>query len=511
MELDLKKVSLDTYQNAGEFTVSQEETLETIVPDYSPDIARIIKSEGKVFLHSRELRDGKAEISGTIRVNVLYVPDGEHGIKSLEFAVPFRVESDNRMLYECQQMLSETESEFLETRMLNPRKIFTRCRLLTRITGYRKEELEYCSDIEVKEEHCIEKRREKQTVMLLTQIAEKDFTFSGEVSLSPGKEGAVELLGNHVSWVVTETKIVGNKLVFKGIFLLSLLYRSADGKCGCFNEELPFSQIMEVEAATEGAEVSLNLQVTGSDLQIDGDDPEGRQFAVTVYLRASALLREKREVILLSDLYSTAHELKYEAQSLSLTEFRDTTNRRQMVREVLEIGTMAESVLLATVGCGAVSAVREGESIVLRTLAEVKVLYLGEGGAPLLAERSVNVSCQLELPEDCKVKACAGVKEEVQWNLGERGIEIRFPVDFLIEVEKQVKRVCVSSVNIDLESIKDSVGVPSLVLRSIGKQESAWDLAKKYNSTITEILTANQLEEEPLPQGKLLLIPRKRN
>ena len=76
MELDLKKVSLDAYDTGGELTLTQEETAETIVPDYCPDIARIIETDGKVYLHSRELRDGKAELSGTVRVTVLYTPTG---------------------------------------------------------------------------------------------------------------------------------------------------------------------------------------------------------------------------------------------------------------------------------------------------------------------------------------------------------------------------------------------------------------------------------------------------
>lgn len=64
------------------------------MPDYCPDIARIIETTGKVFLHSREMRDGRAEISGTVRVTVLYTPEGEGGIRTLEFAMPFTVETD---------------------------------------------------------------------------------------------------------------------------------------------------------------------------------------------------------------------------------------------------------------------------------------------------------------------------------------------------------------------------------------------------------------------------------
>ncbi|MFR2752457.1 MAG: DUF3794 domain-containing protein [Dysosmobacter welbionis] len=120
MELELKKACFDAYEAAGELTLTQEETAETIVPDYCPDIARIIETTGKVFLHSREMRDGRAEISGTVRVTVLYTPEGEGGIRTLEFAMPFTVETDGRSLPDCAALLADTEPELLETRMLNP-------------------------------------------------------------------------------------------------------------------------------------------------------------------------------------------------------------------------------------------------------------------------------------------------------------------------------------------------------------------------------------------------------
>ena len=85
MELELKKACFDAYEAAGELTLTQEETAETIVPDYCPDIARIIETTGKVFLHSREMRDGRAEISGTVRVTVLYTPEGSPSLRPVIF------------------------------------------------------------------------------------------------------------------------------------------------------------------------------------------------------------------------------------------------------------------------------------------------------------------------------------------------------------------------------------------------------------------------------------------
>ena len=511
MELDLKKACFDTYEVGGDVTLTQEETAETIVPDYCPDIARIIETEGKVYLHSRELRDGKGEVSGTVRVTVLYTPDGEGGIRTLEFAMPFTAESDSRALPECVCLMAEVEPETLETRMLNPRKVFTHCKLVIRLTGYRRVSLSACPDVEAAPELRVEKRQERQHVTLLTHIAEKDFTFSEELDLSPGREGAAEILTSRVASAVTETKLVGSKLIFKGVFTVSLLYRTQEGECRASSGELPFSQIMEVDGAAEGAAASLRMQLTGADLQIDGGDPEGRQVAVTLYFHAVALLRQEQELTLLQDLYSTAYELTYEAAPLVLTSFCETMNRRQTVREVLEIGVVAESILAMEADCGAVSVSREGSGTTLRTVVTVRALYLDEGGVPLVAERGVEIACQLELPPDCRVTARGFCPEEIQGSLGDRGIEVRFPVDFRVEAASQVKKVCISAAKVDTEKPRDLSGAPSLVLRCLGKQETPWDLAKRHNTTISAILAANQLEaEEELPRDQLLLIPRKR-
>lgn len=512
MELELKRGCLDTYESCGEVTITQEETAETIVPDYCPDIARIIETEGKIFLHSREVRDGKGEVTGAVRVTVLYIPDGESGIRTLEFALPFTAETESKALPDCVVLCADTEAEYLETRMLNPRKVFTHCKLVTRFSGYRRAPLCFCTDVEAPAELCIEKRQETQHTSILAQITEKDFTFTDEFSLSPGKEGAAEILTSRVGSTVTETKIIGNKLVIKGVFALQLLYRTPSGACTASGGELPFSQILEVGEDSEGMSPSVVLQFTGADLQINsGADQEGRQISVVLYLHATACLRAERDLTLLSDLYSTAYSMSYEVQTLQLTALADTLSRRQTVREVLEIGVVAESILSLSATCSAVSVSREGEMVTLRTGVTMRALYLDEGGVPLVAERSIDVSSQMELPEDCMVMARAACGESPQGSIAAGGIEVRFPVDFQISATSTRKKICLQAAKIASDTPKDLSKAPSLVLRCLDSGETLWDLAKKYNTTIPSILTANALEAgTAVPAGQLLLIPKKR-
>ncbi|MBQ5566290.1 MAG: LysM peptidoglycan-binding domain-containing protein, partial [Oscillospiraceae bacterium] len=53
--------------------------------------------------------------------------------------------------------------------------------------------------------------------------------------------------------------------------------------------------------------------------------------------------------------------------------------------------------------------------------------------------------------------------------------------------------------------------LPNLILRAFSSEETLWDLAKQYRTTVNEILTANELSDQSAAAvGELLLIPRRR-
>lgn len=140
----------------------------------------------------------------------------------------------------------------------------------------------------------MEKRCCGQTVSLLRQVAEKDLTFSETMSLSLGREGAAELLHCRANGIVTETKAIGNKLIFKGVFLVSALYRTIGGQLASASAELPFHRSWRRIAQRKIPRCPCACGSPGTDIQIDGSDDEGRQLSVTVYYHTMAFLRETR-------------------------------------------------------------------------------------------------------------------------------------------------------------------------------------------------------------------------
>ena len=95
MELELDRTQLSGYEAVLDTTVFHEETLEMIVPDACPDILRICDTEGKVFLKSKEAQEGRVEVSGTVRAAILYLPDGEEGMRRVEATLSFTSTADS--------------------------------------------------------------------------------------------------------------------------------------------------------------------------------------------------------------------------------------------------------------------------------------------------------------------------------------------------------------------------------------------------------------------------------
>ena len=89
MELELNVKSHVFYDTGARLVTAREQTQEQVVPDACPDILRIITTYGSVYVSEQGLRDGRAEVGGSIRAAVLYLPESGEGVEQLVLSIPF--------------------------------------------------------------------------------------------------------------------------------------------------------------------------------------------------------------------------------------------------------------------------------------------------------------------------------------------------------------------------------------------------------------------------------------
>lgn len=508
MELKLKKTGYDYYEQVAWQPFSCETMRENIVPDSCADIARIIDTTGVVCLTGRELTgDGRFCASGSVDVSVLYIPEKGDGPCALRFQMPFQSYGEGQGATDCEFPDIRGELRSIETRVLNPRKVLTRANLTLYPLGCRHTALSLCAEAE--EDEAIQLLREKKETKVVAGVREKEFTFVEELPLSPGKSGVEEVISVRADVRGTDSKLIGSKLVVKGLIAVTALYRESGNRLAVLQQDLPFSQILEGGGFDEDCESEAVYRLLSSECRIGSesspDDPH--VLSLTLVLRTRVTVKRREEIRFIADLYSTAAPVACQLTEMELSEDAQRLNRRLNARELLETGVGVKAVIDTDVTCGTVQI--SGETLEIPLWA--RCLYLDENDTLHSVRKEFSVTCPAELPAGCQAEAEAVSQGDVMASILPDGIELRFPVECAIDVCRRTRCVCVSGGE-RLEASAEAGGpVPSLILRKIGRDESLWGVAKQYRTTCKAILEVNEVtDESQIPYDRLLLIPRSR-
>ena len=508
MELEFERDTIISYETVAQVTLCQEETLESIVPDACPDILRIVDVCGQATLSGKQAREGIAQVTGMVRAVILYQPEGAGGLRRMEVGLPFTCQTEAPGLTERGTVLASPRLRCAEARALNPRKVLLRVDLAVDVTACQPVEQSVCCAVANAQEGSICQRQFQGEHYQLCSVQEKAFTFSDQIRLSSNGGEPPQVLAIRVQPVCSESKLIGSKLIFKGAAEVYLLLQEPGGALTTGHESMAFSQIMEVAGAGEEGDCQVEVEVTS--FQWEPDEGDGREMELTLELLAQAQIRGRRSLTLLQDLYSTAYQMETEGQGQTLCRLWEQSVRPQAVRELLETGEMVRSVVDARLSLGKVEQSREGDELALTVDAWLVVLYLDENELVQCVRRSIPVSCRLDCPENARCICHCVCPGEVFAAPAAGGAEVRFTVEFH----------CLTTVNDTVPTITDarlgearSCGEgqrPSVVLRLAAPGEGLWDIAKAYGTTTEQILKANELEEEELPLGRMLLIPSTR-
>lgn len=503
MEMELQPVVLEGYCPILDTTVTQEETLESIVPDTYPDIARIVTAVGRVYVRDCEMGEGTARLTGTIQTTVFYIPEGEQLPKTLEVAIPFQCVKDHPALHTTSVAQASANVTSADARAVNPRKVVVRAEIVVELAAYELSSQELNADVQGGPEGSLEKRLLPARDIVITGVVEKPFLFSDLVRMPPSKGEVQQLLLCRPQLDVMDGKLIGRKLVVKGAVKLYLVYQCGDSVNNtCF--ELPFSQVLDVEqeAGDQGSQVDVHLKSVDCRLR------EG-ELEVTVEACAQAVVRVERQVTVLTDVYSVSCRLDAQRTPCPLCTLAETGGTSQSVRHFYQTSVEARQVLDSFAVVKEVTQRQADHGSELAAQVQVHMLYVDEEGALRGATDSVLVTCPYQVPEGCQRKVRCRAVGDVSAAAVTGGIDLRFELEFHWLTTKEEQLLCVSSVACTGD-YEGPCSRPSLVIRRVDTGEQLWDVAKACGATIQDICTANELSSETVPEGMVLLIPTKR-
>lgn len=499
MELKYKDV---TYcEVIGNLVTTHEETMETAIPEYCPDMARIVDTVGQLKIREKNVTDGKLTAVGTVKVTVLYTSEESAGLRSLSLSVPFSASVDDKRLQHCRAVSVDGRLLLTEARIVTNRKLYVRVLPELMATGYTCPVKSVC--YKTTEEPSLRVKHEETTFDLMTAAEEREFTLTQESILSDDKEIPEDLLCDKIALAVTECQHFGNKLVVKGEAVLSVLYRSEHQNLCSYDVMLPFSQIIDGIEASEDATFHVEAYAMEGETRLMRTD-NGSGFGVVQKIALLVCVYEKQTVSYIADLYSTHYPCTVQRKTLHFDTERVCRPEKQEIMQRLEFGQNRPFAYVTDAACDQVDMTAGENGTQLHTRMRMKVLYLDETGAPMSAERSVEVSGVTGETPDHVRAVCKPCAMRVDGGV----CEVSVPVEFRMRRTEHKQLTQVSSAELLTDAEREEM--PSVVLRRMMAEETLWDIAKQYRTDENAIRCANQLEEDaPIPD-RMLLIPKVR-
>ena len=495
MKLQFQKKEVSCLRSPMTQVQNLEQIQELRIPEGMPGAARILAGWGQVLLRSKEWNRDSVHASGGVLVWVLYEPEDGSQARRLETWIPFHTSWDLPEDTPEGRVRIRTLLRYVDARTVSSGKVMIRVGIGLLAQSW----CPHHAEISQMEDGAgeVELLHTRWPVRLPMETGEKPFEMEETLSLPAAAPAMDQVVYFRMEPVVTDRKVLGNRMVFRGNGNLHLLYRCPEGQLHGWDFELPFSQYTDLEDTYSGdAQADVMMAVTRLELESDGEGKLNLRAGLT-----GQYLVDDRDVLeLVEDAYLPGRELSVIRENLELPVLLD--NRRENIYGEQTVPAGAQILADSSFLTDFPRQRREGDNVVLEQPATAQILYYDENGQLRSAQQRWEGTMAIPADEGTALTAMPQ-PGQLQVIPGADSMQLRseVPVQLMTAGGQGLPMVTELETG---EQQEPDPNRPSLVLRRANGR--LWDLARASGSTMAAIREANGLTGEPEP-GKMLLIP----
>jgi hypothetical protein len=511
-------ILVKTFQDTSHNEISAEYNL----PDYLPDINRLLKVSAKITENSHFLSGDVLEYDGKMKCTLLYAT-GDGNLKSADFERDF---SGNMSVSgtsgDC-DIRFDAHIETVSCRLLNPRKLTAKIRLAAMSEVYCNVTTtpNVVGKLSAVEERALQYRTHAAVGVEMKQAQELATPISEDLELDASLPSIDEIIAVETEPYVTEFRVSDGKIAYKGDVVSEILYRVVPGetegeesgavKFASFTAKIPISGEIPAEDIGEYPVIRASVKIGSMEYRPQqnafGENRTAElDFDYSVYLDIFC----NRETEITTDMYSTDYESDCEEEELSYETAlcaksfnfsADGSAEREDADFDRLVMTTATAVIEKTE--------KQGNKLLFTGTANVSAVLTNGEGIYLSRNFTVPLKGETEAPRSafaCDVDARACVVSAIARLDGER-IQTNLEVLVFYTVMEQHTEPRVRQISVYKDRPARGEKAPSLTLCYPTFGETLWDIAKKYSTTVSELMAANGISAENMPG--VLVIPRR--
>lgn len=507
MKSKLDTVNLCRCETAFEMPTECSLEADISMPDYCPEIKKILKSSIHINHVSVQNSSSSINLQADALVRIVYIGDngqlsGYEQVCQIQKSVDAAVSSD------C-IVTANISTDYINTRAVNQRKVDVRAMMTVKFKAVRRRNEEIlCSA----QGAGIQTKRNSCTFASVTGMSEKVFSLTETVEVDKNK-GSVMRIINASSYVcINDTKIINNKALVKGNCQIVIYYISEkDCNVECAEYSLPISQIVETEGVNENSRINLCVEICSCET-VSRVDAAGEMRLIDLNLKLRAVITafEDKEISLIRDCYSTDYEIKSDAKKLEILEYNESFDSSFLNKVVLEsIGVSVNSVLGVWCSDLKYNFSLADKKCLLSGTYQATVIYLDSDKQLGLIQKPVEFENALNLKNTADRIVSLGNAQLLGCSCsatGDSRLELKTEISVNCTVLSSKTVDYVSTLEVD-ESREKTLGSCALTIYYCDSGENLWNIARRYNTTVEAIKNENNLIDETVPEASMLLIP----
>lgn len=494
------------YEGGAEQPVDCEITL----PDYCPDIARVLKCVVTPRVFSNTIIGDRVTVEGTTVVKLYYVDDGGRNVRCFEQVSPFSRSVDMGGSCEQPSAFVSAKVSYVNCRAINQRRadVHGAVSLQIKVTAQRQEQVLVSAS-----GMGIQLKSKSLGASSVVGEAERCFTVDEVVELGQSQPTVQSVLRSGATIILQDYKIIANKILLKGDVMVRTLY-CADNKeedLASLEQSFPFSQILDLDGVEETSICDVRLSVAGLEVTPKADiNNELRLLDVSTRIRAELHACEEKNICIIKDAYSTQFELETENKVLEFSSLLEHFEDTFLAKSTLDLSETGMTGVI-DLWCGDKTAMvkPEGDSMVISGTVTLCMLIFDKDRQPSFCERVMDYEYRHKLPEACESIKCDPWMDpqQVDYSISaDGGMEVRVSFAVSASVFVPYKEELITSVT-PIETQEKKGVSAALTIYFCDSGETVWDIARRYNTTVEAVLQENDLSEDVIHTKRMLLIP----
>lgn len=513
MDFRINRETIPVSENVFEGVQEQGVEMDYILPDYYPDIFRLVRCEVVPVITGYSVNGDKLSYELRCDIKILYCSEGGSALQCVTQRQNFSKTAELGRTGENFTARLTPKTDHINFRAVNKRRLDLRGAVSVKISVTGETAQEVISDafgmnIQIK----------KTPVRFASKkiTAEKTLQLSEEIEVPTTQPPVISIINTRCIIPECEKKMISGKLLAKGSAELKLLYscEKDGGAIEPISFSMPFSQIIDIDGIDDTFDCTVTPEVVSCDITPTADkNAENRIIKCEIELRLICCAVKTASVMLGTDAFSTVYPcsvLVSEIKAEQIPVIYDESFRHSA--KISEGDSVPQTIysMWCTPKNINTRISDDGNSVIISGMLTYSMASRDNAGMIIMPDKDEAFEEIINLPDNitgCNVSAEISIRD-VSYNISSEGIlSAKSDICAKISVYSCSSINALTDISVDESVKKQRDGDYAIKLYFGIENEEVWDIAKRYSTSVNAVIEENDLSGDRLENGGMLLIP----